>query len=61
MFEESGKLPSRTRLIPDVLANETDPYFSWQFAPSYPCPEGCGRTSDGKSCKVIERTGDREL
>ncbi|KAE9374544.1 cytidine deaminase-like protein, partial [Stipitochalara longipes BDJ] len=37
VFEESTNLPGVTRLIPDVLANETDPIFSWQFDSQYPC------------------------
>jgi hypothetical protein len=61
VFEESTRLPGMTRLISDVLANETDPLFSWQFDLKYPCPEGCGRTGDGKSCQEIEETIDREL
>lgn len=61
VFEESERLPTLTRLVTDVLANETDPYFSWQFDPSYPCPNGCGRSNDGKSCEVSKETGNREL
>ncbi|TVY83930.1 tRNA-specific adenosine deaminase [Lachnellula suecica] len=58
VFEESAELPGRTRLIGNVLANETDPYFSWQFDGDHPCPKGCGRKSDG-FCGVIE--GKTEL
>lgn len=61
VFEESTKLPSMTRLIPNVLANETDPFFSWQFDPQYPCPEGCHRSGDGKGCREIWGTTNREL
>lgn len=61
VFENSWKLPSVTRLVPEVLTNETDPYFSWQYDESFPCPQGCGRTSDGKSCKPVENTAPREL
>ena len=61
VFEESTNLPGTTRLIPNVLANETDPFFSWQFDPQYPCPTGCHRTGDGKSCQETEKSLDREL
>jgi hypothetical protein len=61
VFEESTKLPSITRLIRNVLANETDPFFSWQFNPQYSCPEGCTRTGDGKSCREVEEIVGWEL
>ncbi|KAJ7060609.1 guanine deaminase [Mycena amicta] len=49
IFRESFDLPGPARLIGEVLTNETDPYFSWQFNPAYPCPSGCARTASG-SC-----------
>ncbi|KAJ5895622.1 hypothetical protein N7495_007313 [Penicillium taxi] len=52
IFEASFDLSTSTRLMGNVLVNETDPYFLWQFDPSYPCPEGCDRSSDGMSCKA---------
>ncbi|KAH8794664.1 cytidine deaminase-like protein [Hyaloscypha finlandica] len=61
VFEESKKLPSITRLIRNVLANETDPFFSWQFNPQSSCPEGCTRTGDGKSCREVEEIVGWEL
>jgi tRNA(Arg) A34 adenosine deaminase TadA len=33
--------------IGNVLTNETDVYFSWQFDPSAPCPQGCHRIPNG--------------
>lgn len=60
VFEESTKLPGMTRLVHNVLANETDPFFSWQFNRDYPCPEGCSRIGDGKFCQESKQT-DREL
>jgi hypothetical protein len=39
-----------TRAIGDVLTNETDPFFSWQFDPTYPCPKGCVRSKSEMSC-----------
>jgi tRNA(Arg) A34 adenosine deaminase TadA len=33
---------------PEVLANETDPYFLWQFQEAYPCPGHCGRGATGR-------------
>ncbi len=61
VFEKSTNLPGRTKLVPDVLANETDPFFSWQFNPQYSCPKGCVRTGEDKSCQEVEREFDREL
>ncbi|KAF2164416.1 hypothetical protein M409DRAFT_31452, partial [Zasmidium cellare ATCC 36951] len=43
IFERSFDLSSPSRLIGEVLTNETDPYFLWQYDPSYPCPSGCQR------------------
>jgi hypothetical protein len=61
VFEESSKLPGNTFLIADVLANETDALFSWQYDESFPCPASCERMG-GKSCApIMETTVDREL
>lgn len=51
VFRQSFDLPNAGRLIADVLSNETDPYFSWQFDPESACPGGCSR-SDG-TCRDI--------
>lgn len=48
IFRQSADLPSQTRLMGEVLTNETDPYFLWQYDPEYPCPAGCSR--GGESC-----------
>ncbi|KAK3391266.1 guanine deaminase [Podospora didyma] len=48
---QSFDLPRPTRLMGGVLANETDPFFLWQFDPAFACPGGCGRT--GGSCKAV--------
>ncbi|KAJ5464324.1 guanine deaminase [Penicillium daleae] len=55
VFEASFDLPSHARLMGNVLTNETDPYFLWQYDPSYPCPHGCSRTRDGTSCKASSK------
>ncbi len=47
VVRESVDLPHQVRLLGDVLTNETDPSFSWQFDPEVACPKGCGRLSDG--------------
>ncbi|KAJ5770108.1 guanine deaminase [Penicillium nucicola] len=52
VFEASYDLPTQSRLMGGVLSNETDPYFLWQYDPSYPCPSGCSRNGDGSSCTV---------
>ncbi|KAK7532049.1 guanine deaminase [Phyllosticta citribraziliensis] len=49
IFRQSFDLPNQARLIGDVLTNETDPYFLWQYNPDYPCPAGCERRSG--TCK----------
>lgn len=61
VFEESTKLFKPTLLVADILANETDPLFSWQFDGDYPCPAGCGRSTDGKWCEQIKSRGKHEL
>ncbi|KAF2705211.1 guanine deaminase [Pleomassaria siparia CBS 279.74] len=50
VFGQSFDLPYSSRLVAEVLTNETDPYFLWQFDPAYPCPEGCARSADGGTC-----------
>ena len=59
LFEKSEKLPKKTAWISDVLANETDDLFAWQFDESAPCPNGCAR--DGSKCVPAEKVIDREL
>ncbi|KAK6208992.1 hypothetical protein LQW54_006740 [Pestalotiopsis sp. IQ-011] len=49
VFRQSFDMGTTTRLIGEVLTNETDPYFLWQYDPSYSCPEGCSRS--GSTCK----------
>ncbi|CZT17849.1 related to TAD2-subunit of tRNA-specific adenosine-34 deaminase [Ramularia collo-cygni] len=51
IFKQSFDLGSAGRLIGEVLTNETDPYFSWQYDPEYPCPAGCGRV-EGRCVEV---------
>ncbi|KAF2853029.1 hypothetical protein T440DRAFT_487522 [Plenodomus tracheiphilus IPT5] len=48
VFRESFDLPNQSRLIGGILTNETNPYFTWQYNPDYPCPTGCSRS--GASC-----------
>lgn len=48
IFRQSFDMGTTTRLIGEVLTNETDPYFSWQYDPSYSCPKGCSRR--GNTC-----------
>ncbi|KAJ7748769.1 guanine deaminase [Mycena maculata] len=50
VFRNSFDLPGPTTLIGEVLTNETDPYFLWQFNPDYPCPADCSRSASGSSC-----------
>nr|OQO19662.1 hypothetical protein B0A51_10971 [Rachicladosporium sp. CCFEE 5018] len=43
VFAASYDLSAATRLMGEVLTNETDPYFAWQYDPEYACPAGCER------------------
>ncbi|KAJ9148998.1 hypothetical protein NKR23_g4682 [Pleurostoma richardsiae] len=52
IFSRSSRLPTETTLISDVLAAETDPFFSWQFDSDFPCPEGCIRGESGRCVPV---------
>ncbi|KAJ5389129.1 guanine deaminase [Penicillium cataractarum] len=49
VFAASYDLPTQTGLIGNVLSNETDPYFLWQYNPAYPCPKGCSRRLTGST------------
>ncbi len=40
--------------VGQVLANESDPLFSWQYDPSYKCPKGCSRDADATTCTIKE-------
>ena len=60
VFERSRHLDTATRLVTHVLANESDPYFAWQFNEKGACPKGCGRTEDGKSCAPTEGRKGRD-
>ncbi|KGQ01168.1 hypothetical protein PAAG_12112 [Paracoccidioides lutzii Pb01] len=55
IIERSYDLPSSTILIGEILANETDPYFAWQYDPSAPCPAGCSRSGPRMSCRKSAR------
>lgn len=47
VFSQSFDLPTSSRLVADVLTNETDSYFSWQYDPTAPCPAGCDKAEGG--------------
>ncbi|KAE8368709.1 hypothetical protein BDV27DRAFT_121853 [Aspergillus caelatus] len=55
VFRASLDLMSPTVLIGDVLVNETDPYFLWQFDPAYPYPDDCSHSGNGTRCRVFTR------
>lgn len=50
VVRESFDLPQSVRLMGQVLTNETDPLFTWQFNLDAPCPKGCHRSDDGSTC-----------
>ncbi|KAK0099540.1 hypothetical protein ONS96_009567 [Cadophora gregata f. sp. sojae] len=44
VFQQTRQLPGyQTSMLGQILTNETDPLFSWQYNESYPCPNGCVR------------------
>lgn len=51
VFRESFDLGSNGRLIGEVLTNETDGLFSWQYGAMEGCPSGCERAEG--SCEVV--------
>ncbi|OSD01810.1 cytidine deaminase-like protein [Trametes coccinea BRFM310] len=53
IFRQSFDLPHPARLLGGVLTNETDPLFSWQFNPDFPCPAGCARGNGSTMCLPI--------
>ncbi|CDO74135.1 hypothetical protein BN946_scf185043.g185 [Trametes cinnabarina] len=53
VFRQSFDLPHSARLMGGVLANETDPLFSWQFNPEFPCPAGCARQNGSTTCRPV--------
>ena len=49
VFERAGAVQKKqvTRIVQDVLHQETDKLFQWQFQPDAPCPAGCARNRAG--------------
>ena len=45
IFQQSILLGTATQFIGNILGNETDPKFAWQFDEGAPCPTGCTRTN----------------
>ncbi|TQN68574.1 Guanosine deaminase [Colletotrichum shisoi] len=44
VFQQSRQLPGyQTVMVGQILTNETDPLFSWQYNASAPCPNECFR------------------
>jgi tRNA(Arg) A34 adenosine deaminase TadA len=50
IFKASYDLPTVSRLIPEVLTNETNAYFGWQFDAEARCPAGCARAGSIGGC-----------
>ena len=48
VFRQSWNLGTSTKFVSEVLTNETDPYFMWQFQAEYPCPNHCSRGTTGR-------------
>ncbi|KAL0768832.1 hypothetical protein CaCOL14_008140 [Colletotrichum acutatum] len=58
VFQQSRQLPGyQTSMIGQILTNETDPLFSWQYNASAPCPNDCFRvpsaTRGGTTCSNV--------
>ncbi|KAK1585605.1 cytidine deaminase-like protein [Colletotrichum navitas] len=58
VFQQSRQLPGhQTVMIGQILANETDPLFSWQYNASAPCPNECFRVPSaargGSTCSNV--------
>lgn len=49
---QSYDLGKPVRLMAEVLTEETDPFFAWQFDPAAACPEGCARVEGTGGCKA---------
>ncbi|KIP11979.1 hypothetical protein PHLGIDRAFT_510279 [Phlebiopsis gigantea 11061_1 CR5-6] len=45
IFQQSVLLGTSTQFVGNILGNETDPMFAWQFDESAPCPSSCVRTN----------------
>ncbi|GKT45331.1 uncharacterized protein ColSpa_05512 [Colletotrichum spaethianum] len=58
VFQQSRQLPGyQTVMLGQILTNETDPLFSWQYNGSAPCPNGCFRVPSaargGTTCSNV--------
>jgi hypothetical protein len=61
VFQQSRQLPGyQTIMLGQILTNETDPLFSWQYDESAPCPGICARvpasTGVGTTCSNVTVT-----
>ena len=48
VFRQSWTLGTSTKFVAEVLTNETDPYFLWQFQEGKFCPGHCRRGETGR-------------
>lgn len=48
VFRQSWNLGTSTKFVAEVLTNETDSYFLWQFQEGEPCPGHCKRGASGR-------------
>ncbi|KAI0723473.1 cytidine deaminase-like protein [Earliella scabrosa] len=55
IVRQSFDLPTPVRLLGEVLTNETDPLFFWQFNPDFPCPGGCARANNSGTCRPVRQ------
>jgi tRNA(Arg) A34 adenosine deaminase TadA len=55
----AGVISEMCFLLGDVLSNETDVYFGWQFDGQKECPKGCARV-DGMCEMAVDGEGTRQ-
>ncbi|KAF9877082.1 cytidine and deoxycytidylate deaminase zinc-binding region [Colletotrichum karsti] len=48
IFNQSSSLSRKTGFLGEVLTEETDGFFNWQFRPNATCPQGCSRAASGR-------------
>ncbi|KAK9797962.1 putative Cytidine deaminase-like protein [Seiridium cardinale] len=66
VFQQSRQLPGyQTVMLGQILTNETDPLFSWQYDPNAPCPNECFRvpsaTRGGSTCSNVTASSRRDV
>ena len=53
VFQRSPAFGNDTTIVGEVLTEETDPLFAWQFQHDAACPEGCRKDGAGTKCDPL--------